>query len=124
MMAGIFTFMGFGAYGKHIINAIPVMMGVVLASYLPNLSLTNIGPSIALFFVTAIAPIAGKFGPIYGILAGFLHLILSSQVLSFQGGFDLYNNGFTGGIVAGLIVVLAQQFPLQPLRLLRFRKRH
>jgi hypothetical protein len=124
MMAGILTFMGFGAYGKHIINAIPVMTGVVLASYLPNLSLMNLGPSIALFFVTAIAPIAGKFGPVYGILAGFLHLVLSSHVFAFQGGFDLYNNGFTAGIVAGLIVVLAQQFPLQPARWLRFRKRH
>jgi hypothetical protein len=124
MVAGIITFMGFGAYGKHVVNAIPVMTGVVIASYLPSLSFMNLGPSIALFFVTAISPIAGKFGPIYGILAGFLHLVLSSHVFAFQGGFDLYNNGFTAGIVAGLIVVLAQQFPLQPARWFRFRKRH
>lgn len=124
MVAGILTFMGYGAYGKHIANAIPVMTGVIIASYLPGLSLNELGPSIALFFVTAIAPIAGKFGPFYGLLAGFLHLILSSHVFAFQGGFDLYNNGFTAGIVAGLIVVCAQQFPIQPGQWLRFRKRH
>lgn len=124
MMAAILTFMGFGAYGKHIQNALPVMTGVVLASSLPNLSLTLLGPSIGIFFVTAIAPIAGKYGFVYGVIAGFLHLILKPYALQAQGGFDLYNNGFTAGLVAGLIVVLAQQFPLRFPTLFQPRKRH
>jgi hypothetical protein len=116
MVAGIFTFMGFGAYGKHMRNALPVMTGLILASMLPGFSLTNLGPSIAVFFVTALAPVGGKFGLFYGLLAGFIHMIIAPQGLALQGGFDLYNNGFTAGLVAGLVVVVAQQFPIQSIR--------
>jgi hypothetical protein len=119
MLAGIYTFMAFGSYGKHIRNATPVMLGLVLASTLiplwnPNstMLLTDIGPSIAVFFVTALAPVGGKFGLVYGILAGFIHLLIAPLALEIQGGFVLYNNGFTAGLVAGIIVVIAQNLPL------------
>jgi hypothetical protein len=112
MIAGIFTFMAFGSYGKHIRNALPVITGLIIASMIPGFSLTNLGPSIAVFFVTALAPVAGKFGLFYGLLSGFLHLLIAPQALAFQGGFDLYNNGFTAGLVAGIVVVIAQQFPM------------
>jgi hypothetical protein len=112
MVAGIFTFMAFGSYGKHIRNALPVITGLILASMIPGFSLTNLGPSIAVFFVTALAPVAGKFGVFYGLLAGFIHLLIAPQALALQGGFDLYNNGFTAGLVAGIVVVIAQQFPI------------
>jgi hypothetical protein len=62
--------------------------------------------------VTALAPVAGKFGVFYGLLAGFIHLLIAPQALALQGGFDLYNNGFTAGLVAGIVVVIAQQFPI------------
>jgi hypothetical protein len=123
MVAGIFTFMAFGSYGKHLQNAIPVMTGLIIASLLPGFSLTNLGPSIALFFVTALAPVAGKFGVFYGMLAGFLHLLIAPQALALQGGFDLYNNGFTAGLVAGIVVVIAQQFRLPNLsHLISFKR--
>ncbi len=116
MLAGILTFMGFGAYGKHIRNSLPVITGLILASMIPGFSLTNLGPSIAVFFVTALAPVGGKFGIFYGLLAGFIHLIIAPQALALQGGFDLYNNGFTGGLVAGIVVVIAQNFPISSIR--------
>jgi hypothetical protein len=112
MIAGIYTFMGFGSYGKHIRNATPVMVGLMLASFIPGYSLVNLGPSIALFFVTALAPISGKFGISYGLIAGALHLLVAPQALALQGGFDLYNNGFTAGLVAGVVVVIAQNIQL------------
>jgi hypothetical protein len=111
MVAGIFTFMAFGSYGKHLRNSLPVITGLIIASAIPGFSLINLGPSIAVFFVTALAPVAGKFGLFYGLLAGFLHLLIAPQALALQGGFDLYNNGFTAGLVAGIVVVIAQQFP-------------
>lgn len=111
MVAGIFTFMAFGSYGKHIQNSLPIMAGLILASMIPGFSLSNLGPSIAVFFVTALAPVAGKFGVFYGLLAGFIHLLIAPNALALQGGFDLYNNGFTAGLVAGIVVVIAQQFP-------------
>jgi hypothetical protein len=112
MFAAIFTVIGFGSYGKHLRNVIPVMAGLTLATLLPGFNLNDLGPSIALFFVTALAPVAGKYGVIYGLLAGFLHLTIAPYALVLQGGFDLYNNGFTGGIVAGIVVAIAQQVVL------------
>jgi hypothetical protein len=122
MIAGVFTFMAFGSYGKHIQNALPVITGLIIASLIPGFSLTNLGPSIAVFFVTALAPVGGKFGVFYGMLAGFIHLLIAPQAFALQGGFDLYNNGFTAGLVAGIVVVVAQQFPF-PNLLQRFQRK-
>ncbi|MGA0876206.1 MAG: DUF1576 domain-containing protein, partial [Bacilli bacterium] len=107
VIGGIYTFMGFGAYGKHVRNALPVITGLVLASLIPGFALTNIDPELAVFFVTALAPIGGKIVLFYGVLAGSLHLMVLPHALLLQGGFDLYNNGFAGGLVAGVIVVIA-----------------
>jgi hypothetical protein len=122
MIAGVFTFMAFGSYGKHIQNVSPVITGLILATLIPGFSLTNFGPSIAVFFVGALAPVSGKFGIFYGMLAGFIHLLIAPQALALQGGFDLYNNGFTAGLVAGIVVVVAQQFPF-PNLLQRLKRR-
>ena len=115
IVAGVLTFMAFGAYGKHVLNSLPVIVGLVLASSIQGFSLTLPGPSIALLFVTALAPVSGKFGIFYGVLAGFIHLLVAPQAFGLQGGFDLYNNGFTAGLVAGIVVVIAQQFPILPM---------
>jgi hypothetical protein len=122
MIAGVFTFMAFGSYGKHIKNVSPVITGLIIASLIPGFSLTNLGPSIAVFFVTALAPVGGKFGVFYGMLAGFIHLLIAPQAFALQGGFDLYNNGFTAGLVAGIVVVIAQQFPFSNL-IQRFQRK-
>lgn len=122
IVAGIFTFMAFGSYGKHIVNSLPVIIGLVIGSSIQGFNLTLPGPSIALLFVTALAPVSGKFGVFYGVLAGFIHLLIAPQAFALQGGFDLYNNGFTAGLVAGLVVVIAQQFPIPSLNQL-FKKK-
>jgi hypothetical protein len=107
LMGGILTIMGFAAFGKHPLNSWPVMVGAWLAVALTPIEL-NVGTTIAIFFVTAIAPIAGRFGIIVGILAGFLHLVLSPFALVLQGGFDLYNNGFTAGFVGIIVAPIAE----------------
>ena len=59
----------------------------------------------AVLFVTALAPIAGRYGILIGILAGFLHIMVTPLALNFQeGGFNLYNNGFAAGFIAALII--------------------
>jgi hypothetical protein len=122
MVAAIFTVIGFGGYGKHLRNIMPVMFGLYLATLVtPYFNIADFGPSISIFFVTALAPIAGKFGFFYGALAGFMHLLIASQALAIQGGFDLYNNGFTAGIVAGFVVAIAQNVVIN-LRLPNFKK--
>jgi hypothetical protein len=69
-----------------------------------------------------VAPVAGKYGIFYGLLAGFIHLILTPHTLALQGGFDLYNNGFTAGFVAGIVVAVAQQVTIK-LKIPSFKKK-
>ena len=108
VMSGILTVMGFGAFGKHPRNAIPVMFGAWLALVLTNYTLDSVGMVIALLFVTAVAPIAGRYGPIVGIIAGMMHILITPYALRFQGGFDLYNNGFAAGFAAALLIPIVE----------------
>ena len=55
-------------------------------------------------FGTALAPISGVFGPVAGIIAGWLHLAVVQNVGLVHGGLNLYNNGFSAGIVAGFLL--------------------
>jgi hypothetical protein len=105
VMGAILTIVGFGAFGKHPVNSLPVVLGAILAVWLTPLELT-LGPILAIFFVTGLAPLSGRFGFIAGILAGFVHLLITPLALAFQGGFDLYNNGFAAGFVGALFASL------------------
>ena len=59
-------------------------------------------PSLQLagLFGTTLAPISGHFGWPYGILAGFIHASLVLQTGGPVAGLNLYNNGFSGGLIA------------------------
>ncbi|MCB7306100.1 DUF1576 domain-containing protein [Bariatricus massiliensis] len=107
-IGGIFTVVGFGATGKHVRNILPVMMGVWLASLTKTWNITDPSPIITLLFSTTLAPIAGEFGVIAGIIAGFLHSSVAMNVGIIYGGMNLYNNGFAGGIVAAFMVPIIQ----------------
>lgn len=102
-IGGIFTVVGFGATGKHVKNILPVMLGVWLASLTKTWNITDPSPIITLLFSTTLAPIAGEFGVIPGIIAGFLHSSVAMNVGIIYGGMNLYNNGFAGGIVAAFM---------------------
>jgi hypothetical protein len=110
LMGAVLTIMGFAACGKHPRNALPVMFGAYLAVIVTKLSFDSVGIVIAVFFVTALAPIAGKYGVLIGILAGFLHIVITPLSYYFQGGFDLYNNGFAAGFVAAIMVPVLDSF--------------
>lgn len=102
--AGVFTIIGFGAFGKHIKNVVPVLIGSILASLI-NVNPIN-SPSIilAILFSTGLAPIAGKFGFFIGVLAGFLHINMVMNVGYLHGGLNLYNNGLAAGLVAMILI--------------------
>ena len=99
-MGGILTIMGFSAFGKHLRNMAPVMIGVALGAY--GMHQTPDYPSLQLagLFGTTLAPISGYFGWPYGILAGFIHSALVLQTSGPVAGLNLYNNGFSGGLIA------------------------
>ena len=99
-IGGILTIMGFSAFGKHARNIIPVMGGVFLGSALMHWKLSDPAVQLACLFCTTLAPISGYFGWIYGVLAGFLHSSVVLFTSTPVAGMNLYNNGFSGGMVA------------------------
>ena len=99
-VGGVLTIVGFSAFGKHAGNIVPIMAGVVLGSFVMHSSVSSGAVQLAMLFGTTLAPISGYFGWPYGVLAGFLH----SAVVLYAGtpvaGLNLYNNGFSGGLLA------------------------
>ncbi|WP_409969801.1 DUF1576 domain-containing protein [Bengtsoniella intestinalis] len=99
-LGGIFTIMGFSTFGKHIANILPVMGGVLIGAALFHWDLSNPGSQLALLFCTTLAPMAGYFGWRWGVVAGFLHSSVVLFTASPVSGMNLYNNGFSGGLIA------------------------
>lgn len=110
VLAGIFTVAGFGAFGKHFRNILPVMVGVILMALIFGYDISSTGILIAILFSTTLAPIAGNYGPIIGMIAGMFHMILVTNVGVIHGGINLYNNGFSGGLVAGVMIPIVDAF--------------
>lgn len=125
--AASLTIIGFAAFGKHPRNTIPIMVGTLIgltiivlinsnqtllnADNSPNGSLINMQVLVSgVFFATCLAPLSKEYGIIQGIIAGIVHMLIVMIARSFQGGFDLYNNGFAAGFVAGILVPIFETF--------------
>jgi len=104
VLGGLFTLIGFAFFGKHPKNVFPVVLGIIAAIFVFGKSIFAPGPLLAILFGTALAPLAGEFGPAIGFVAGFLHLVIVDRTGAWHGGMDLYNNGFAAGLTATLIV--------------------
>jgi len=110
VLAGIFTVIGFGAFGKHLKNILPVTVGVIITAVILGYDLSSTTIIISVLFSTTLAPIAGTYGPIVGLIAGAMHMIVVTNVGVIHGGVNLYNNGFSGGLVAGVLVPIVDAF--------------
>lgn len=110
VVAGIITIIAFSAFGKNPINSIPIFIGVYIAASLKIFDVASTSMIIAALFGTTLAPIAGAYGTIAGVLAGFLHVSIVSNIISVHGGLSLYNNGFSGGIVAAIMAPILNTF--------------
>ena len=109
-IGGLLTMVGFASFGKHPLNIVPVMLGVWLGTLFSVFTSNSPGVLLAALFGTTLAPLSGEFGPIIGILAGFAHLSVVSNVGILHGGLNLYNNGFAGGIVSTIFIALINGF--------------
>ena len=110
VIASLMTIVGFSAFGKHPGNCLPIMAGVLLGGLFFKADFSSTGFIISVLFSTTIAPIAGAFGPIIGVVAGILHLTLVTNTGIIHGGINLYNNGFAGGLVAGFLLPIIDAF--------------
>ncbi len=99
-IGGILTVMGFGAKGKHAKNIIPVMLGIAIGGITKQWTPNSPTAQLAALFGTTLAPVAGTYGFIAGVFAGFIHSSVTLHAGLGYSGVNLYNNGFAGGIVS------------------------
>ncbi|MFP4375295.1 MAG: DUF1576 domain-containing protein, partial [Spirochaetaceae bacterium] len=110
VLGGIFTVVGFGAFGKHLKNCLPVVVGVLAATLVFRVDPTAPGAILALLFGTTLAPLAGEFGPTLGFVAGVLHFTIVMRSGAWHAGIALYNNGFAGGLTATLLAAVTEWY--------------
>ena len=102
----ILSGIGFAAFGKHPRNILPVMLGCTAMLFITQTD-ANAAIVLTILFATGLAPIAGKFGITIGLLAGMMHFSLTQSTAVWQGGTNLYNNGFAAGFTAGIVASIA-----------------
>lgn len=112
-LCGIFTMIGFAAFGKHVRNVIPILVGAVICTHINLWNPTDPSNTLAILFSTTLAPIAGQFGWGWGVAAGFLHVNTVMHIAELNSGLNLYNNGYASGFVALLLVPIIQAFQKQ-----------
>jgi len=104
VIGAILTIVGFSAFGKHPRNIVPIMLGVFIGSLAKPWGISDPSIVLAALFGTTLAPIAGRFGWHWGVVAGLMHSSAALSVGSLHAGLNLYNNGFAAGIVAAVLV--------------------
>jgi len=113
-VGAILSIIGFGAFGKSLLHAIPIVVGTILADianyYSFGTEVNENGNMVAILFSTCLTPISKVHGWKWGIVAGFLHLSLATNIGIFHGGMNLYNNGLAGGFVAMLLLPVMRAF--------------
>ena len=80
--------------------AMGVQVGVVIGGVFMHFDINQSSVQLALLFGTTLAPISGYFGWPFGIVAGFLHSSVVLHAGTPVEGINLYNNGFSGGLLA------------------------
>ncbi|XFA98138.1 DUF1576 domain-containing protein [Candidatus Izemoplasma sp. B36] len=112
VFAGLMTILGFSFFGKNLLNSSIIFFGVFLYAIYKKISLRSV--IVVLLFSSGLAPISSvimfglelslwisiPLGIIVGIFSGFILMELAPHVIKFHNGYDLYNVGFAGGILA------------------------
>ena len=121
-IAAVYTVAGFAFFGKNIFNIWPILGGVYLLSLYQGVSFRN--NLLVALFGTTLAPLVSFFsfgaglawpvgvaaGVAFGLLAGFILPALASHMLRFHDGYNIYNVGFTGGIIGSFLIANARSF--------------
>lgn len=114
VVGGAASVVGFGAFGKSFTRSLPIMAGTLVAAGVhmafTGSPMNSPGILTVVLFSTCLSPLTKRFGIYWGFLAGFLHLILATNVGIFHGGLNLYNNGFAGGLVAMVLLPVMEFF--------------
>jgi len=125
LIAAIFTVTGFSLFGKNLYNSLPFIFGVYCHSKISGTQFKDqLRPAI---FATALGPLVSEFsfnlnmplwlgvslGILIGFLTGLVLPILSNQFMNFHQGFNLYNVGFTCGIIGTFFIGVLRSFGVE-----------
>lgn len=109
-MGSIICLLAIAPCGAHIFNMWPIMLGYIIAATFGAFNINTQAIVVGLSFAGALVPIVGCYGVLSGIVAGFIHASIVTTVVTFHGGFCLYNGGFTSAIVAIILVPVLESF--------------
>ena len=112
------------AAGAHPGNVLPIGIGYVIVSLISTvlcpalgvgaeagrLGMSTVGILIAFSYSTGMAPISGKYGVIWGIIAGIMHFAIVTLIPLQYDFFNYYNGGFTAGVVAFVLVPFIEHY--------------
>ncbi len=106
-IGAIMAIVGYGAAGKNIRGVCYIFIGALIGALCGFWDITAPGIIVGTLFATGLAPIAEKGGIFFGMLAAMMHLAVVQNTSGLHYGLNLYNNGFSCGIVACFIRALA-----------------
>lgn len=106
----IWTMMAFAAAGSTPLNVLPIMIGYVLAAQFGVSAINSQAIVIGLCFASGVAPVAGCYGWLAGIVGGILHYCLVTSVPAIHGGFTVYNGGFAAGLVCFVLIPVLESY--------------
>lgn len=110
IIGAILTVVGFSGLGKHARNIIPIFLGVYLGSLTKSWTPEMPASIFAALFGTALAPISGYFGFFWGVVASYINSSVALNSGSMHAGMNLYNTGFSVGIVTAVLVPILKGF--------------
>lgn len=112
ILGGLISIMLFAGAGKHIKNLTPIFLGVLLGGLTSVWNMSDPTAGVAFVFLTGLAPLAGSFGFLPGLLAAFITASVARNTGTLHGGMVLYNMGFSIGLVCLILVPLYEKlFP-------------
>lgn len=106
VLGAIFCVIGFSACGAHVFNSVPLLLGVTLANALNIYAINETVTVTAAIFAMMLCAITNAYGWKGGLIVGFIHTSMVLNIDVLHGGLNLYNNGFSGGLVAMMIIPL------------------
>ena len=112
------------AAGAHPLNVLPIGIGYVLISLVSKnvfpalgigansgrMGMDTVAILIAFSYATGMAPISGKYGVIWGIIAGMMHFAIVTLIPLQYDFFNFYNGGFTAGVVAFVLIPFIEHY--------------
>ena len=125
-VAALFLVLGFGLFGKNLLNVWPIVAGVALyARFRGEAFRTHLNTA---FFSAALAPIFSEIlfstdlapmvsvplALVTGLAVGFILPPAAAHLSRAHMGFSLYNMGFTAGIVGTIVVAMYKAFGYVP----------